>query len=96
MKPLAAGPAELQLFDTDVGPLEVASAPLTEVIRVQLKDGAESAADAWAVLVKTLSSDVPVTSGTSLNLKDGVFMGTIGWKNLEVCKHAWMNLNFNY
>jgi hypothetical protein len=79
---------ELQLFDTDVGPLEVVSAPLTEIIRGQLKDDAESAADAWTGLVKAMGSAVPVTSGMSLNLKDGVFMGTIGWKSLELCKHG--------
>ncbi|KAJ8100813.1 hypothetical protein POJ06DRAFT_253748 [Lipomyces tetrasporus] len=87
IKPLADGPAEIQVFDTDVGLLGVVSAPLTEIIRIQLKDDAESAVvtkDAWTVLVKAQGSAVPVTSGTSLNLKDGVFMGTIGWKSLEV------------
>ncbi|KAK9244290.1 hypothetical protein V1506DRAFT_515425 [Lipomyces tetrasporus] len=69
------------------GPLEVVSAPLTEIIRIQLKADAESAVgakDAWTVLVKAMGCAVPVISGTSLNLKDGVFMGTIGWKSLEV------------
>ncbi|KAF4633876.1 hypothetical protein G7Y89_g4245 [Cudoniella acicularis] len=87
VKPLAVGPAEIQIFKTDVGPLEVVSTPLTEIIRIQLKDDAKSAAvtkDAWTVLVKAMGSAVPVAGGTSLNLKNGVFMGTIGWKSLEV------------
>lgn len=87
VKPLAAGPAEIQLFDTDFGPTEVAAAPITEVIRIQLKDGAASVAvvkDSWKVLVKAMSSDVPVAGGTSRNLSDLVFMGTIGWESLQV------------
>ena len=62
--------------------------PLTEIIRIQLENEAEStvrAKDAWSTLVKSMGGDVPVTSGTSVNLKDGVFMGAIGWKNFEVC-----------
>lgn len=88
-KPLLAGAPELQLFDTHVGPLDVVSAPLTEIIRIQLKDEAESAAmakDAWSVLVKSMGNAVPVTCGISLNLKEGVFMGAIGWKSFEVCR----------
>ena len=68
------------------------SAPLTEIVRIQLKDDAESAAvtkDAWTVLVKAMGGVVPVTSGMSLNLKDGVFMGAVGWKSVEVCSHEW-------
>ncbi|KAE9373351.1 hypothetical protein N431DRAFT_557480 [Stipitochalara longipes BDJ] len=86
IKPLAAGPAELQLFGTDVGPLEAASAPVMEIIRVKLIDDPKPALVAeqsWAFLVKACGSSLPVTSGTSLNLKDKVFMGTVGWKSLE-------------
>lgn len=92
VKPLAAGPADLQMFDTDVGPLGVVSEPLTEIIRIQLKDDAESVAvtkDAWTALVKAIGGAVPVAYGPSLNLKDKVFMGTIGWKSFEVCIDGW-------
>ena len=88
LKPLATGPPDLQFFGTDVGPLEVLSAPVTEVVRIQFKDDAESAAvakDAWTGLVKALGKGVPVSSGTSLNLERETFLGTIGWKSLEVC-----------
>jgi hypothetical protein len=69
--------------------LKVAAAAITEVIRIQLKDGKAAATvvrDAWRVLVNAMGSAVPVTNGTSLNLKDLVFMGTIGWESLEVCR----------
>lgn len=68
------------------------SEPLTEIIRIQLQDDAESAAvtkDAWTGLIKAMGGAVPVTSGMSLNLKERVFMGTMGWKSLEVCRHGW-------
>ncbi|PMD41586.1 hypothetical protein L207DRAFT_528198 [Hyaloscypha variabilis F] len=87
MKPLSAGPAELQLFDTDKGPLEVASAPVMEIIRVQLTEDPQSAMaarESWKALVNAIGPALPVTSGTSLNLKDKVLMGTVGWNSLEV------------
>jgi hypothetical protein len=90
IKPLAAGPAELQLFDTDLGPSQVMSAPLAEIFRLQLKDDENSIAvakNAWKELVNTISSCVPVICGTSLNLQERVFIGAIGWKSLEVCGH---------
>ena len=70
VKPLAVGPAELQLFDTDVGPLDVVSTPLTEIISIQLNSNADLTTmnkEAWIELVVAMGSDVPVTSGTSLN-----------------------------
>ena len=88
MKPLSAAPAELQLFNTDAGPLKVASASLTEIIRVKLTEDSKSAVvveESWTHLARALGTTVPVTSGTSLNLKEKVFMGTIGWNSLEVC-----------
>ena len=45
--------------------------PLTEIIRIQLKVDAESAAvtkDAWTDLVKAMGSAVPVTSETWMYL----------------------------
>jgi hypothetical protein len=89
MKPLSAGPAELQLFDTDKGPLEVASAPVMEIFRVQLTEDPQSAMaarESWKALVNAIGPALPVTSGTSLNLKDKVLMGTVGWNSLEVCR----------
>lgn len=92
MKPLAAGPPELQIFGTNEGPLEAVSAPLIEILRVHLKDNAESAAatkDGWTAFVKAVGKSLPVISGMSLNLKNRVFMGMIGWESLEVCKPGW-------
>lgn len=89
MKPLAASPAELQLFKTDFAPLDVMSAPLAEIIRIQVKDDAGSATttcDAWAMFVKAIGNTAPLTSGKSLNLSESVFMGAIGWESLKVCK----------
>jgi hypothetical protein len=59
-----------------------------EVIRINLGDDPKSAAvtgDAWSAFVKAMQGVAPVTSGVSVNLKGKVYIGTIGWKSLEVC-----------
>jgi hypothetical protein len=62
-----------------------------EVIRIQLGDDPKSAAetgDAWSAFVKAMDGATPVTSGVSVNLKEKMYMGSIGWKSLEVGTQA--------
>jgi len=58
-----------------------------EVIRINLGDDPNSVAtvgEAWSNFVNAMLGVAPVTSGMSVNLKDKLYMGTIGWKSLEV------------
>jgi hypothetical protein len=89
-KPLAAGPPQLQVFETDQGPSAVFSSQLTEAFRVNIGDS-KKAADAqhvWKFFTGALESKVQgikSISGTSLNLEDKLFVGIIGWEGADVC-----------
>lgn len=81
---------DIQLFETDLGPGDVASAPLMEVIRIKFSgnvDDLGAIENAWAELVNGIakeSSNPPsVTHGRSLNVPESLFLGTVGWESLE-------------
>jgi hypothetical protein len=89
-KPLAAGPPQLQVFETDQGPGAVFSSRLTEAFRVNIGDSkkAAEAQHVWKFFTGALERKVQgikSISGTSLNLEEKLFVGIIGWEGAEVC-----------
>ncbi len=93
IKPFALGPPHPlpgpQLYKTDVSPVAVNSAPITEVFRISLEDATKEieVKKAWMVLVNALVSAgtaVPSMSGKSVNLDNSLYLGVFGWESLEV------------
>jgi hypothetical protein len=79
-----------QLYETDVSPVAVNSAPIIEVFRISLEDVTKEieVKKAWKVLVNALvhtGASMPQMSGKSVNLADSLYLGVLGWESLEVC-----------
>lgn len=89
VKQFFASPSKPEIYETDVSPHAVFSAPATEVFRVKFDDEKELAAitELWASLVSEVEKLVPGVSslsGTRVSLEDHGFLGIIGWQGLDV------------
>lgn len=96
--PFLAGPAKPQVFETDSGPTACASAPVTEIFRLTLpasgsESGSGAAEKAWREFVGVLEKGAEgsvrgAIGGRSLNLEGEMWVGMVGWENLEVSETA--------
>lgn len=95
IKPHLTAPAKPQLYETDSGPVPCASAPVTEIFQLKVRDSDVQAADrAWGKFVAVVERCVGkgkgeglvggAIGGKSLNLEAEVWVGLLGWASLEV------------
>lgn len=90
IKHLVTGPPKLQVFETNLGPRDAASAHVVEVIRVSVANAEDASASlqVWGQISRHLTEKhgkgVSVTYGKSSNLEKDVVVGIIGWQNTEV------------
>ena len=94
MKPLAAGPPDINLFETDLQPDDAFASALTEIALIatpdsdeQRREKVQSAWKNYVAAVVQATKGVSSLSGVSVNLEGGErrFLGLIGWESQEVC-----------
>ncbi|TAQ88379.1 hypothetical protein B7494_g3293 [Chlorociboria aeruginascens] len=81
-------PPQPELYKTDISPVAAFSSAATEVFRIKIEDETkiEKAQQAWESLIATIRKTTPeieALSGPSLNLKEPLFVGIIGWKGVD-------------
>jgi hypothetical protein len=87
---LVNGPPTLQLFETNFGPADPASASSVEIYRVSVPnaENAEAALKTWEEIShkaqETYGDKVAIAYGKSQNLEEEVIAGIIGWSRPEV------------
>ncbi|CZR69466.1 uncharacterized protein PAC_19366 [Phialocephala subalpina] len=88
LKPLAAGPPNPQLYETDVESSAVFAAKLTEVFRVPVAGEGKlsEVQNVWKEFIKDVSKGGAANAfcGTSLNLEEKLFAGATGYAGKEV------------
>jgi hypothetical protein len=91
---LVNGPPTLQVFETNFGPGDAASASSVEIYRVSVPnaENAEAALKTWEEISRmaqeTYGDKVAITYGKSQNLEEEVIAGIIGWSRPEVRPEA--------
>ncbi|KAJ5896427.1 uncharacterized protein N7473_005826 [Penicillium subrubescens] len=91
---LVNGPPTLQVFETNFGPGDAASASSVEIYRVSVPnaENAEAALKTWEEISRkaqeTYGDKVAITYGKSQNLEEEVIAGIIGWSRPEDCVPA--------
>ena len=85
--PLAAGPAQPELYETDVAPWEWSASAAPGVVRIEPSASFDSVEQAWKTLkdsIKSRMEGVTFFSGRSVNLETQTFVCAMGWRNPQV------------
>ncbi|KAI9741895.1 MAG: hypothetical protein M1834_000284 [Cirrosporium novae-zelandiae] len=81
-----------QIYTTDVGPIAVAEAVLTEFVRVEVGEDGENkkiAEEKWSVFCDAVKAVTgKVLSGMSVNVEIKTWMGVVGWDSEESRQHT--------
>jgi hypothetical protein len=87
VKPFLLAPLQPQLYETDLSPLAVFTAPVTEAFRITKHDNGDEIENVWQEMTTALKA-TPLTisslSGSSVNLESEMFAGVIGWDSIEL------------
>jgi hypothetical protein len=82
--PYAAGPAEPQLYDTNLSSASCSSSPVAQIIKVVKGSDTE---EVWSQVEKTLSGlpGAPKSffHGNGIEKHEGTFLGMVGWNSLQ-------------